>query len=273
MKIITMHGIASHHEGNKQIYRSYAPAPAFKKYLAERSRPFQMWEDNGANTAVLTVDDATRAGEAACLMARAAGHEVYLFINPYQVMYQQPYWFSMFNIVLDKRTVEKVILYGKPYQLTTFNDVNAFRKVVKKTICLQSPAEAMAMVKEMAQLLKAGAINDADLPAHARTLTIKQLRALRQAGVHIESHGWDHTDINAFSAEQLLRDIEDSAAWIRTELGVSPSLYAIPFGDTDLPPSVKDKIGIHYFLANPDLAQGRLHDNAWNRIDITRQLC
>ena len=80
-----IHGIAPVVDRERFLHRNLLPAAALEAYLAGAAPFVTIAEALAGRGNALTIDDATRAGADAALMARAAGHEVTLFVNPGQV--------------------------------------------------------------------------------------------------------------------------------------------------------------------------------------------
>jgi peptidoglycan/xylan/chitin deacetylase (PgdA/CDA1 family) len=70
-----------------------------------------------------------------------------------------------------------------------------------------------------------------DVPPHLTTLRTADLRALRDAGVAIENHGWSHLHHAALTADESLQEIRRGREWLQRELEVPAAHFAVPYGD------------------------------------------
>ena len=61
-----------------------------------------------------------------------------------------------------------------------------------------------------------------------------QLRALKAAGVALEGHSHAHPHAPALSAQAVAQDMDTMKARFKAELGVTPRLYAHPYGEAGL---------------------------------------
>src|SRR5262245_55438790 len=102
--VYLIHGVVDHWSPGKSALRNYVPRAAFESYLAARESPFVGWSERKQTDDVLTVDDSTRAAAEACHLARKLGHQVIFFVNPLQIATGLPYFFSLFDSIVDNRT-------------------------------------------------------------------------------------------------------------------------------------------------------------------------
>lgn len=269
MEILTLHGVVNMYDPTKQVCRSYVPEKALRAFLQTRQNKFGIWKGEETQDDILTIDDATMAGARACEMAREEGHEVYFFVNPYQFINKCHYWFSVFNHVLDSRRKETVVYEDVSFALTNKHEVTVFRKKVKDKIKTLPPDQAMTIVKELAAAL---GTDMTDMPEHLSTITIEALKQLQSCGVHIVSHGWDHREISALSVPEISEDILATSKWIQDVTGTVSKLYAIPFGETEVPKEIQGSIDGDYFLSTYEHPPGHVSGKCWNRIDITNEL-
>jgi peptidoglycan/xylan/chitin deacetylase (PgdA/CDA1 family) len=70
-----------------------------------------------------------------------------------------------------------------------------------------------------------------DIPAHLSMLDRADLVSLRDAGVGLANHGWSHVDHAALSPGESAREIQEGRDWLRRELAIAASAFAVPFGD------------------------------------------
>jgi hypothetical protein len=266
MTAYLLHGIVDEWAQGRQIYRNYVSRASLEAHLMGRASPYGAWNADDPDGDVLTIDDATRAGADACRLARRLGHEVIFFVNPFQVATGEPYYFSLLDAFLDARTVERATFTDEAFDLAAPGELRRFRKKARAILMARPASEAVAATREIAQLLGA---DGAELPAHAVPPSLDELCGLRDAGVRIESHGWSHVDIAALDDAAFIEHIVRARDWLRSELAVCSSLYAVPFGLCDIPPERRYLIEGAYFLADPSRPLGQLGPRCWNRRDLT----
>jgi len=113
-----------------------------KRYLEARVTTYQSIL-NAPNCDVLTIDDATVGAARACVLAREAGHEVILFVNPAQIARQRPYWFSRLDAILDERAVASVAFDGQEFDLSAGLSLRAFRLAIKANLMAMDELQRM----------------------------------------------------------------------------------------------------------------------------------
>jgi hypothetical protein len=269
MKVYLLHGTVDEWTPGRMALRNYVPREAFEAYLRQRHTAFVAWCGDRTSGDVLTVDDATRAGADACLMARQLGHEVVFFVNPFQIAFGQPYFFSVLDRAIDARTVDRVSYAGRTFTLATAGELHRLRGVVKMALATMAPADALAAAIELAGLL---GVAEVHLQDHQQPVSLDDLRQLRMAGVAIENHGWSHVEIAGLDDSGFVQHVVDGREWLRRSLSVEANLYAVPFGTTDVPVHLQPYVGAAYFLCDDRLPPRRLTGQGWNRRDLTPKL-
>src|SRR5438045_1839574 len=113
MAIYTMHGVVRDLCVNCFVHRNMLDELQFVDYLNRRRSAFVGVEDalRGVGDA-LTIDDSTEAAARAAYLAREYGHQVTLFINPYNVENCSPYFFSVLNVALDLCCISQLTING-----------------------------------------------------------------------------------------------------------------------------------------------------------------
>lgn len=253
---------------NTQSLRNYVSEEILRRYLDTRHEKYGTLSET-AKCDALTVDDSTIGGARACVLAREAGHEVTLFINPAQIARQRPYWFSRLDAILDARTVTALTFEGQKFDLSSSRALRAFRLALKSRLMALHECDTDEALNEVTTLLRA---QTAVIAEHARTLSLESLRKLVAQGVRIGSHGWDHRDIVSLEPDELVQDLRLTAQWIQAHLGCSPIDYAVPYGLDTLPRLAAQEVKGAILLANSKLAQGFLGNRHWNRSHLTAQL-
>jgi hypothetical protein len=217
----------------------------------------------------LTIDDSTNAAARACTLAREAGHEVTLFINPAQIARQRQYWFSRLDVILAQCTMGSVVLDDQEFDLSPGRPLRVFRRAVKARLSAIDEAQTDELLNELASKLN---ICVGVVPEHAQTMSLDTVRGLVERGVRIQSHGWDHRDISSLTPEELVEDLQRSADWFQSYLGIRPDHYAVPFGLPRLPDQAAQEVTGMILLADPKLPTGFLGERHWNRRDIASDL-
>jgi hypothetical protein len=72
--------------------------------------------------------------------------------------------------------------------------------------------------------------------------------------------------------EELIDDLRLTQNWFRSNLGFSPTHYAVPYGLAPLAGRAAQEVTGRTLLANPGLKMGFIGDRHWNRRDITSNL-
>ena len=266
MALFFLHGVVDEWSAGAATHRNYVAREWFERHLRGRIAPYGEWKGKTAEGDFLSVDDATRAGAAACRVARELGHEVIFFVNPLQVATGTPYFFSVLDAALDTRTVSSVVEGEEIFDLVTPARVRRFRRAAKARLMTLPAEEALAAAHEIARRL---GTEVAAVPPHCEPVTLDDLRQLRDCGVRVENHGWSHVEISALTDDEFARHVRSAQSWLCTELGVAATLYAVPFGLSDVTPERQRHVPDGYFLADGDRPPERLGPLCWNRHDLT----
>jgi peptidoglycan/xylan/chitin deacetylase (PgdA/CDA1 family) len=264
-----LHGTVEYWAKGAQTCRNYVSTANLEEHLSKRTSKYGDWSPDCPDGDVLTVDDATRGGADACILARQFGHSVLLFVNPWQVITGEPYFFSVLDAAMDARTEHNMLYRGETLWLKNPYHLRRFRKRAKALLMTMPASQAVAAAYDLAEKLGAKSL---ELPPHILPLTPAELCGLRDMGVRIESHGWSHTDIQSFDDAALIEDITRTREWLRSEIAADALLYAIPFGVSDIPLDLAPMFPHGYFLASSLRPQGKIAGRSWNRYDLTEQL-
>ncbi len=130
-------------------------------------------------------------------------------------------------------------------------------------------AQSYAAAAQLSALLGTGGV---EVGAHAQPISRADLVALRDAGVRIENHGWSHVEISALGDDGFIQHIVAGRDWLQRELKVDATLYAVPFGATDVAPHLQQWVADGYFLASDQFARHRCGPHGWNRSDLTVEM-
>jgi hypothetical protein len=269
MTVFLLHGIVDDYVHGASAYRNYIARDAFEAYLRRRSAAFGGWNGDGPRADVLTVDDSTRAAADACMMARRLGHDVILFVNPFQIASGQPYFFSVLDALIDARTADSIAYRGHRYDLGDASAVRQFRLAVRAALMVESAPQAYAAAMELAAPLGA---TGAPTRAHETPISLAELTALRDAGVRIENHGWSHVEISSLTDAQFAEHVAAGREWLRQALSVDANLYAVPFGASDVPARLHHCVADGYFLTSSRFPRGRVGSLGWNRRDLAIEM-
>lgn len=267
-----LHGCVPSWHPHVQAERNYVPEDALKRYLDARRVPYQRLADaakGNADVDVLTIDDSTCGAARACRLAREAGHEVTLFVNPAQITRRRLYWFSRLDAIMDQRKVATAVFDGRELELSPGRQLRAFRLAVKARLMTLAEADTDILLDEVAARLRAGTVAVAK---HARTMTVDDLRELVDQGVRIGNHGWDHRDIAAMTRAEIVDDIRGAQEWFHDNLGFRPAHYAVPYGLSRLTGRAACEVPGLILLAHAGIKPGFAGDRQWNRRDITSEL-
>ncbi|MGW5052672.1 polysaccharide deacetylase family protein [Actinokineospora sp. NPDC004072] len=265
MSVIRMiHGCAPPWEPGAQVVRNYVGEGALTRHLLARETPYGPLGEADA----LTVDDSTNGAARACVLAREAGSEVTLFVNPAQVERGRTYWFSLLDAILDQRQAATATFDGRVFDLSPGGPLRAFRLAAKSRLMALPEAEVDGLLDDLAAALGAAPVV---VPEHAQTMSADTLKDLIGRGVAIGSHGWDHRDIASMTTGEVADDLRLALDWFHA-LGVHPIHYAVPYGLVPLPEAAVAAVDGMVLLANPALPADRLPPRHRNREPITGPL-
>jgi len=267
-EIHMLHGCAPSWSPHLQSLRNYVSEKSLKRYLHARGSAYGSIAST-SNCDILTVDDATVGAARACVLAREAGHQITIFVNPAQIARRRSYWFSRLDAIMDRRAVASVTFEGQEFDLTQPPSLRVLRLAVKGRLMGMNEAATDALLSGLAAALK---VEETVVPEHAQTLSLEALQDLADRGVHIENHGWDHRDPATLNPDELVKDIRCALDWFQTRLGTRPTHYAVPYGLSPLPDQTAQEIPGMILLANAKFGMGHLGGKHWNRQDITRSL-
>ncbi|MBK8086429.1 MAG: polysaccharide deacetylase family protein [Devosia sp.] len=215
----------------------------------------------------LTVDDSTMAAAAACLLARERGHEVTLYLNPYQIVARTPYFFTILNLAID-RLVERARQTepGARWRAPRFMQL---RQEVRARL---APLQGQALDAAVLAFLDEWQLDMPEVPPEAGPIDMQALSGLVAAGVQIGNHGWSHADIAAMSAEALWDDISRAQRWLMDATGQRIDTFAVPFGIAIPPPEVLGRLPGICMLVDGARPIGELAPGLVNRLDITDRI-
>jgi hypothetical protein len=220
---------------------------------------------------VLTVDDSTRSGAEACLIARELGHEVLFFINPEPVVSGVPYFFSLFDTFVDARRFDVIEAEdGQRIHIGSRAEIRDWWWSLRSKLMVLDADQALFAVRRIGMSLGCA---DVELPDHLKPLTCSELAQLRDAGVQIENHGWTHVDLAGMTREKFRDHFERARRWLQDELNIPAEWYASPFGRTVMPREWLALLDRPYFLADSRQPCGApLAPGAINRHDISDKI-
>jgi len=142
------------------------------------------------------------------------------------------------------------------------------REAVKGQLCtIKTEEERSARV---AALARQWHIAPREVPRHATTLSIHDLRQLLAAGVDIQNHGWSHAHHASLSPEESAEEVRQGRDWLRSKLGIDAGYFAVPFGDV-LPGPLAAAFCSSWLTLKYELPPGRVSPQVFNRVDLTLQ--
>ena len=267
-RILTSHGIAARVDRRLFAFRNLWTAEALGKWLSSQRQFVPLPDALAGRGEAFTIDDATRAGADAALLARRHGHAVSLFINPEQVDAGAPYAFVLLNVVLDRARGDGLEFEERMYPVSADAERQTLRRAVKAS--LQRIADESARRLMVTQLAGHWRVDDLSVPPHFATLTTRDLAALRDAGVDLQNHGWSHTHHAALSAAASDREVREGRTWLQRELGVDARYFAVPFGEA-LPPDGAAPACDVWFTSTHTMRAGFHGANVFNREDAQEE--
>jgi peptidoglycan/xylan/chitin deacetylase (PgdA/CDA1 family) len=266
--IYLLHGCCQKARAHIRSERNFVSVDTLWQYLKSRPKKFGSLGVDGTHD-VLTVDDATNGAAIACAIAREAGHSVTVFVNPYQIETQREYWFTQLDAILDTTTARRTIYEDRLYELDSPKAEREFRLSVKARLMRLAADDTDLAIKEIASSL---GVDEFEVPVHGRVLRPSELVRLRNLGVSVENHGWDHKEIAACNSSDVASEIERARTWIQTHIGGAVRHYAVPYGLTRLDSCARKQIEGLVLLADQRDDLGAIGGRHWNRLDITGQL-
>jgi peptidoglycan/xylan/chitin deacetylase (PgdA/CDA1 family) len=229
-RIYALHGAAGNIDRERFEFQNISDRQLLHAFLSSAPPFVSIEEALAGQGSALTIDDGTRAASEAALLARELGHEVSVFVNPEAVEAGEPYWFTLLHLLLDR--LDRTISYefdGRRYPASTRAGRRALREPIKaRCRRLRHEPARVAFIMELAERWHALPL---DVPPHLVTLRKADLVTLRDAGVRLENHGWSHTDHAAIAPGESVGEIREGREWLKRELQVETTLFAVPFGD------------------------------------------
>jgi hypothetical protein len=262
--VFTSHGVVEQPERELFVHRNMLDRESFREYLRARTDdPFVNLTRalNGEGDA-LTFDDATEASADGASLAVGLGHQVSLFVNPFNVENGLPYIFVLLNVMLDEINTEPVLFDGARYFQTAREKRRLRLRIKDKLARVTDYFERLEIVKEIS---RANRVSCDNVPAHLATLSKERLLHLAGMGVNIENHGWFHCHFSSLSEDECYENVARAKSWFSSELGLDVRHFAVPFGDV-LPQSTR-QLREHesWLLLHHLLPEGFIGDGIYNR--------
>lgn len=261
-RILAIHGVATHIDPRRFSFRNLTGADALGTFLSSTPRLVSLPEALAGRGDALTIDDATRAGGDAALLARKHGHAVTLFVNPGQVESGAPYAFLALNALLDGLDDQRREFEGRMFATSTGAHRQLLRRAIKTKV--REIADEQARLDLVNRLAAGWGITHLEVPPHFSTLRKRDLMALRDAGVDLQNHGWSHTDHSILSVEASRREVSEGRGWLQRELALDATYFAVPFGDVLPLPNASTGCEIWFTVTNA-IPPGRHAPNVFNR--------
>lgn len=261
-----IHGAVEGQWHDSQGTRNYVAAKSLREYLARRNTMYLELNEAPGFGEYLTVDDSTVGAAMACKIAREEGHNVTIFVNPYQIINGVPYFFSVLDAILDQCPEPRMTYENTSFQIRDKRELKKLRLAVRSRMMTLPADTALA---ETIEFGIANQIESVEIPRHAQTMSLEDLIDLKEYGVNIGTHGWDHRDIKSMSFGDLVSDLSSADRWLTGILGKDVNVYAVPFGLATLPDDISIMESKCCFLANSAIPIGRVGPSCWNRSEIT----
>lgn len=273
VRIHLLHGVVEKHDTDLRTHRLCVSKDSFVRHLQSGIRYRRLEEllsghDTGSMN-VLTIDDSTLAGVEACRIARELGQEVAFFVNPEPVITEMPYFFSLFDAIIDQRTRSFADFEGNRICLQSPSEVRQWWNLLRNRLKYLDPQSSLATIRGIG--IQLGCELES-IPFHLRPPSQSDLRDLIDAGVQVENHGWSHRDISAMDYASFRDHVDRGRMWIRSALGVGADWYATPFGVSPVPEEWQSLLVRPYLLASRDRDEGVQACGAINRRDISHSL-
>jgi len=266
IRVDALHGVVRTWRADRFSHKNYVSRRALAAYLRRQRSPYaERFPPPSTDSSLLTVDDSTRAAALACLIARQRGHGVQFFVNPYQISTGEPYFFTMMDAYIDHRAVSCVSFAGSRYSLATPDDRRRLRATLKRCLRNLQPSDSLTEIHAIGRGIAGRLLA---VPDHSAPVTLADLHALQDAGVSVQSHGWSHRSIDAMTTPEFEEHVLRARDWLRQELGAAPELYAVPFGDVDVPEQWRSLVVETTFLLDGSLPAGFRRPRCINRTDI-----
>ena len=264
--LYAMHGVVGHATPGHFSHRNLLDITEFGRFVRARPERFVSLTDALAGRGdALTIDDGTRAAADAALLARAAGHCVTLFVNPWNVLTGRRYPFLCLNVLLDHAPTSVAGPGGDRIDLSSGPARVRFRRMVKERLrgC-RDHAEQEAVIDSVAAQFGEGMV---PFPPHLETLGRGELDALWSEGVEIGNHGWMHVDPAALAPEHIHEPVIRGRVWLEEAYQCPAPFFAVPFGETCQEPSGAGPDTV-LFLVHDALPAGRVAPGVHNRVNL-----
>lgn len=264
-RVLALHGVAASVDPQRFAYRNLVSHGALTAILTACPRLVPLDAALAGRGDALTIDDGTRAGADAALLARRLGHDVALFVNPEQVESGEPYSFVLLNALLDNVRQPSLEFQGRTFQVSTVEAKERLRRAVKRAL-QQIPDERSSrqFVIDLASDWTSEALH---VPPHFATLTKADLVQLREAGIDLQNHGWSHAHHAALATDASDREVRDGRDWLERELRVDACYFAVPFGDVPPPAGGTPRCDAWLMLTDT-LPAGFRPPNVFNREEL-----
>ncbi len=262
--IYALHGVIDRVDAKLFSHRNMTPAHHVRARLDTQQKLVPLADALAGKGDALTIDDATVASARAALLARQLGHAVTLFVNPWQVADGRVDPFASLHWLLDQTRKRKVTLRGKTWWLLTYRQKDSLRAEIKRRLRLHDdPQESHRLIEELRGAL---GVTDLDIPDYLQSLTIPQLRELRDAGVDIQNHYWTHLDPAAHTPARFADEWARAQDWLAENLGIASRFFASPFGDYFPQPDFLAEQKIVCLLLSHSHPSGTLGPRVVNRV-------
>jgi hypothetical protein len=263
MTIWASHGVVRDRNHQRFVHRNLLDLERVERFLAKSSDKFVPLELAIKNEgSALTIDDNTVAAADLARIALTYGHSVTLFVSARNAIDRVPYVFHTLNVVLDKMENAAVNVGERLIEIDPVDVKAMIRRWVKDQFAPLGTYEKQAAVIE--QFAHLATVDDLAIPSYLKVLSENDLLELRNLGVDIQNHGWEHVDLSEWNSEDIVELIEKGRQYLEAALGVTARHFAVPFGEVS--PTVQTWTGPGtWFLASGHAPSGWVKDKVYNR--------
>lgn len=264
--ILACHGIVNNCNATSLLHKNMIDRKKF--YLFLKNLNYKLVDIEVAingNGNALTIDDATYASASAALLAKKMGHEVTIFINPYNIENSKTLFSSLINVAVETFNEEYIIIENCKYLAITYSHKKQIRKLIKEKILeLNNEHESLNLLQN---IFKGFNLN-LKVPYYLKTISKNHLYYLQGRGIRIENHGWMHSNLFALNSNAIRDNIQLSKDWLYNELKIISNFYAVPYG-LALPDNYNEKLVQTWLTLDPDYSEGYRNSLVYNRKSLS----
>ena len=244
--IYVTHGTVACHDENRISHALMLPEPLLMRHLESRCEKYvPLAEAIQGKGDAFTVDDASRAGLRAVLLARQYGHAACWFVNGAHLATSMDYFPFLISWMLDETRKHQCVFDGARWDLT---DNAGRRRLRLRTKELYMKMKSYAQIRDLLGKLS-GCLNTetSALDPSLQTVTAAEVAQAVAAGVELGNHCWTHLNPRNFSPRALAFDLELNGEFLSGFCDFDSRTFAPPYGN---PVSLPDGSADFMLLAN-----------------------